>query len=123
MSPQNIHNEPLLCLHLAFTQHPKSQMLSKIKTENSSEPLFYFFKIPSSKNLYEVNKLKKKSLFSYDESDYENGYSRNLLWRLWHASKALEMDYLHQKSTEVSRGTIQKYCQMVFLEERGVKIL
>ena len=43
MSPQNIHNEPLLCLHLAFTQHPKSQMLSKIKTENSSEPLFYFF--------------------------------------------------------------------------------
>ena len=42
--------------------------------------------------------------FRYDESDYENGYSRNLLWRLWHASKALEMDYLHQKSTEVSNS-------------------
>ncbi|CAB4068084.1 NOP9 [Lepeophtheirus salmonis] len=28
------------------------------------------------------------------KSDYENGYSRNLLWRLWHASKALEMDHL-----------------------------
>ena len=46
-------------------------------------------------------------LFSYDESDYENGYSRNLLWRLWHASKALEMDYLHQKSTEVNKGPLK----------------
>ena len=30
----------------------------------------------------------------FNESDFENGYSRNLLWRLWHASKALEMEYL-----------------------------
>ena len=61
--------------------------------------------------------------FRYDESDYENGYSRNLLWRLWHASKALEMDYLHQKSTEVSRGPLKNIVKWFFLEERGVKIL
>jgi hypothetical protein len=27
----------------------------------------------------------------FDEHDFANGYSRNLLWRLWHASKALEI--------------------------------
>ena len=30
----------------------------------------------------------------FDESDYANGYSRNLLWRLWQASKAFEMEHL-----------------------------
>ena len=36
----------------------------------------------------------KYSKLRFNESDFENGYSRNLLWRLWHASKALEMEYL-----------------------------
>ena len=40
--------------------------------------------------------------FRFNDSDFENGYSRNLLWRLWHASRALEMEYLHEKCTEVS---------------------
>ena len=57
---------------------------------------------------------KNDLLFRYDESDYENGYSRNLLWRLWHASKALEMDYLHQKYTEVSRGPLKNDVTRVF---------
>ncbi|TRY61028.1 hypothetical protein TCAL_09131 [Tigriopus californicus] len=30
----------------------------------------------------------------FNSSDFENGYSRNLLWRLWHTSKAFEMDHL-----------------------------
>ena len=38
---------------------------------------------------------------SFNEADFENGYSRNLLWRLWHASRALEMKHLHDKCSEV----------------------
>ena len=30
----------------------------------------------------------------FNESDYENGYSRNLLWRLWQAAQAFEMEHL-----------------------------
>uniref|UniRef100_A0A0K2SVQ6 Uncharacterized protein n=1 Tax=Lepeophtheirus salmonis TaxID=72036 RepID=A0A0K2SVQ6_LEPSM len=35
------------------------------------------------------------------KSDFENGYSRNLLWRLWHASVALEMDHLAQITSDI----------------------
>ena len=43
-------------------------------------------------------------------ADFENGYSRNLLWRMWHASKALEMEHLNRMCTKVKiklfmRGT------------------
>ena len=38
--------------------------------------------------------LSHSTTIRFNESDFENGYSRNLLWRLWHASKALEMEYL-----------------------------
>nr|XP_040572543.1 uncharacterized protein LOC121121643 isoform X1 [Lepeophtheirus salmonis]XP_040572544.1 uncharacterized protein LOC121121643 isoform X1 [Lepeophtheirus salmonis] len=40
------------------------------------------------------------------KSDYEHGYSRNLLWRLWHASKALEMDHLSQITSETLDETM-----------------
>ena len=30
----------------------------------------------------------------FDKTDYENGYSRNLLWRLWEAAKLLQMNHL-----------------------------
>jgi len=43
---------------------------------------------------------------TFNDSDFENGYSRNLLWRLWHASRALEMEYLHEKCTETLHETM-----------------
>ena len=48
----------------------------------------------------------------FNDSDFENGYSRNLLWRLWHASRALEMEYLHEKCTEVSVTVISSKVQI-----------
>jgi hypothetical protein len=27
----------------------------------------------------------------FNSKDYENGYSRNLLWRLWHAAKIFKL--------------------------------
>ena len=42
-------------------------------------------------------------LGSFDKADYENGYSRNLLWRLWHAAKLLQMQHLFQLCSEVGR--------------------
>ena len=45
-------------------------------------------------------------LGSFDKADYENGYSRNLLWRLWHAAKLLQMQHLFQLCSEVSSVTI-----------------
>jgi hypothetical protein len=42
----------------------------------------------------------------FTESDFENGYSRNLLWRLWHASKALEMEHLAQLCTQTLHNTM-----------------
>ncbi|XP_040565268.1 uncharacterized protein [Lepeophtheirus salmonis] len=40
------------------------------------------------------------------KSDFENGYSRNLLWRLWHASVALEMDHLAQITSDTIDETM-----------------
>eukprot|EP00096_Caligus_rogercresseyi_P013114 TRINITY_DN5778_c0_g1_i2.p1 TRINITY_DN5778_c0_g1~~TRINITY_DN5778_c0_g1_i2.p1 ORF type:complete len:433 (-),score=79.48 TRINITY_DN5778_c0_g1_i2:337-1548(-) len=42
----------------------------------------------------------------FQKSDFENGYSRNLLWRLWHASKSLEMDHLAQMTAETIDETM-----------------
>ncbi len=47
-----------------------------------------------------------RTYFSFNESDFENGYSRNLLWRLWHASKALEMDHLCQMCSRTLFNTM-----------------
>lgn len=43
---------------------------------------------------------------TYNESDFDNGYSRNLLWRLWHASKALEMEHLFDSCTATIHRTM-----------------
>ena len=42
----------------------------------------------------------------YNEDDFDNGYSRNLLWRLWHASWAFEMEYLSDRCGKVCRWSI-----------------
>jgi len=42
----------------------------------------------------------------FDRSDYENGYSRNLLWRLWHASKIFKIKHLLQICTEALETTM-----------------
>ena len=38
---------------------------------------------------------------SFSRADYENGYSRNLLWRLWHLAHTLATQHLFQMCTEV----------------------
>ena len=38
---------------------------------------------------------------SFCRADYENGYSRNLLWRLWHLAHLLGTQHLFQMCTEV----------------------
>ena len=40
-------------------------------------------------------------VFRFDKTDYENGYSRNLLWRLWEVSKLLQMNHLFDLCCEV----------------------
>lgn len=42
----------------------------------------------------------------FDRSDYENGYSRNLLWRLWHVSKVLQMNHLFELCSEALDATM-----------------
>jgi hypothetical protein len=37
----------------------------------------------------------------YEEELFDNGYSRNLLWRLWHASWAFEMEHLSERCGKV----------------------
>ena len=41
----------------------------------------------------------------YNEEDFDNGYSRNLLWRLWHASWAFEMEHLSERCGKVNEIT------------------
>ena len=42
------------------------------------------------------------SIFRFDKTDYENGYSRNLLWRLWEVAKLLQMNHLFDLCCEVN---------------------
>jgi len=42
----------------------------------------------------------------FDKSDYENGYSRNLLWRLWHISRVLQMNHLFELCSEALNSTM-----------------
>jgi len=42
----------------------------------------------------------------FDKSEYENGYSRNLLWRLWHISKLLQMNHLFELCSEALDSTM-----------------
>ncbi|XP_023321575.1 uncharacterized protein LOC111696254 [Eurytemora carolleeae] len=42
----------------------------------------------------------------FEKSDYENGYSRNLLWRLWHAAKVFRIKHLVQLCSEVLESTL-----------------
>ena len=37
----------------------------------------------------------------FDRGGFENGYSRNLLWRLWEVAKLLEMNHLFDLCCEV----------------------
>jgi len=46
----------------------------------------------------------------FNEEDFENGYSRNLLWRLWHASVALEMDHLRHLCAKVCFISFLRIC-------------
>ena len=45
---------------------------------------------------------------SFCRADYENGYSRNLLWRLWQLSHTLATQHLFQMCTEVINIEILK---------------
>ena len=47
-------------------------------------------------------------ILRFDEEDFANGYSRNLLWRLWHASKALEMQHLFEACTKTLYNTLSE---------------
>jgi len=42
----------------------------------------------------------------FEKSDYENGYSRNLLWRLWHLARILQISHLFQLCSEALDSTI-----------------
>ena len=42
----------------------------------------------------------------FDEEEFDNGYSRNLLWRLWHASWAFEMEHLSEKCGKVCEHSV-----------------
>jgi len=42
----------------------------------------------------------------FDKSNYENGYSRNLLWRLWHISRVLQMNHLFELCSEALDTTM-----------------
>jgi len=42
----------------------------------------------------------------FDKSDFENGYSRNLLWRLWHIAKVLQMNHLFELCSEALNSTM-----------------
>jgi len=46
--------------------------------------------------------LRYMYLDEFAEEDFENGYSRNLLWRMWHAATALEMGALQERCSKVS---------------------
>ena len=37
----------------------------------------------------------------FNKDDFENGYSRNLLWRLWQIAKLLQMNHLFELCCEV----------------------
>ena len=66
-------------------------------------------------SLYEIHSLPKTKLTPlntvcvrrFDKTDYENGYSRNLLWRLWEAAKLLQMNHLFALCCEA----IDRYLQ------------
>ena len=55
-------------------------------------------------------------IFRFDRSDYENGYSRNLLWRLWHAAKLFRIRHLFQLCSEV--GYLYTYVTKVCLQRK-----
>ena len=59
-------------------------------------------------------------IFRFDRSDYENGYSRNLLWRLWHAAKLFRIRHLFQLCSEV--GYLSMSLQSGIKEIRPVEI-
>ena len=42
----------------------------------------------------------------FNEEEFDNGYSRNLLWRLWHASWAFEMEHLSEKCGKVGEHSV-----------------
>jgi hypothetical protein len=46
----------------------------------------------------------------FNRKDFENGYSRNLLWRLWHAAMLFKLKHLFDLCSEVSY-------KMVFITE------
>ena len=43
----------------------------------------------------------------FDRGGFENGYSRNLLWRLWELAKMLEINHLFELCCEVNIDTGQ----------------
>ena len=47
---------------------------------------------------------------SFCRADYENGYSRNLLWRLWHLAHLLGTQHLFQMCTEVRLIIFRQPC-------------
>jgi hypothetical protein len=42
----------------------------------------------------------------FNSKDFENGYSRNLLWRLWHAAKLFKLKHLFELCSQVSRRLV-----------------
>jgi len=46
------------------------------------------------------------TIVSFCRADYENGYSRNLLWRLWQLAHTLGTQHLFQMCTEALHGTM-----------------
>jgi len=42
----------------------------------------------------------------FDKADFENGYSRNLLWRLWQIAKVLHMNHLFELCSEALDTTM-----------------
>ena len=58
----------------------------------------------------------------FNEEDFDNGYSRNLLWRLWHASWAFEMEHLSEKCGKVCKHNVSyNYLENVLYHHEKLK--
>ena len=67
---------------------------------------------PSKLEIQNVPPVAVESLLQYcykdrfDRGGFENGYSRNLLWRLWELAKLLEISHLFDLCCEVGFAEI-----------------
>jgi hypothetical protein len=52
---------------------------------------------------------------SFCQADYENGYSRNLLWRLWRLAGTLGIHHLLQLCSQVTHRLKSIFCEILYV--------